>query len=256
MNPAILWLALAGWFGVLALAELVSAHRTPRGEGNGDSRLVTNFGLGVLIFLSASLVPLSKIGSSALAQSLGTGVAPHLAMSWLAVLSALLIADSFAVYWTHRLMHRVPLFWRLHRVHHVDTAVDVSTSLRNHPLELLVTIPAGAAVVLIVGAPPSVVVVAQTVALAAAMWQHADIDLPPRLDRALSRLIVTPSVHRLHHSPDRHLHDGNYGDLISLWDRLFDTFNASEGRGRVGLDRQIARPDRLLQQIWSPIYAA
>jgi len=256
VNNAVLWLALTAWFGLLALGEVISARRNPRGEHGGDSRLVTNFGLGVMIFLVAGLVPLAKVGSSQLGQYIGSGIAPRLAMSWIAIVVTLLIADSFAVYWTHRLMHRVPLLWRLHRVHHADASVDVSTSLRNHPLELAVTIPASAAVVLIIGAPPSAIVAAQTVAFAAAMWQHADIDLPPRLDRALSLIVVTPGVHRLHHSPDRRLHDGNYGELITSWDRLFGTFNASGKRGRVGLDRQVARPDRLLQQIWSPIHAA
>jgi sterol desaturase/sphingolipid hydroxylase (fatty acid hydroxylase superfamily) len=164
--------------------------------------------------------------------------------------------DSFAVYWVHRLMHVAPLLWRAHRVHHTDSLVDVSTSLRNHPLELIVVLPASAAVILVVGAPPSVVIVAQTISMAATIWQHADIAVPASLDRMLSLIIVTPRLHRLHHSPDRRLHDRNYGELITLWDRIFGTFSQHGGRLRVGLDGQAVPADGLLAQLWSPRFAA
>jgi sterol desaturase/sphingolipid hydroxylase (fatty acid hydroxylase superfamily) len=157
---------------------------------------------------------------------------------------------------TRAVTHRTPLLWRLHRVHHADNAVDLSTSYRNHPLELLITLPVSAAVVLIVGIPQSIVVITQTLLVGVTLWQHADIALPRRLDRALSWVIVTPRLHRLHHNPERATHDSNYGELLTLWDRLFGTFNRTAGRCEVGLDDQVARPDRLLQQIWSPVYGS
>jgi sterol desaturase/sphingolipid hydroxylase (fatty acid hydroxylase superfamily) len=86
--------------------------------------------------------------------------------------------------------------------------------------------------------------------------RHADVDLPPRLDRALAWMIVTPRVHRLHHNPEREHHDSNYGELLTLWDQLFGTYDRTEGRRPVGLDGQVAAPDRLLEQIWSPVYSA
>lgn len=256
VDSAILGLGLVGWFGILAFAELISARRAPRAGCSTDARLVTNFGLGVLVLACNSLAPIAKIGSSAWAQSLGSGLAPAIGLTWPLALAAFMLADSLAGYWTHRLMHAMPLLWRIHRVHHADAAVDLSTSLRNHPLELVVTIPVSAAVILMTGAQPSVVVLAQSIVFAAAIWHHADIDLPRWLERVLRHIIVTPAYHRLHHSPDRWLHDGNYGDLITLWDRLFGTAKLSARQQRVGLDGQVVRPDRLLAQICWPLYAA
>jgi sterol desaturase/sphingolipid hydroxylase (fatty acid hydroxylase superfamily) len=247
---------LVGWFAVLACIELLCARRAGRTERGNDGRLLTNFGLAVLLLATGAAFPLARLGASATAQSWAIGLGPRLELSWLAIFILLLVVDSLAVYWVHRLVHRVPLFWRVHRVHHADESVDVSTSLRNHPLEMVLSIPSSAAVILIVGASPTMVVASQTINLAATIWQHADIQLPQRLERALTWLIVTPAMHRLHHNPERRLHDSNYGELITLWDRLFGSFNAPQGRTRVGLDDQVASPDRLLQQIWSPVYAA
>lgn len=252
---AILDLILIGWFALLAGIEFVEARRRAIVEAGNDARLITNFGLGALGLATNSMLPIAKIGSSVLAQSLGGGLATLFEWPWLLALGVFLLADSLAAYWTHRAMHALPWLWRIHRVHHADNAVDVSTSLRNHPLELMVTIPVSALVVLIVGAPPSAILIAQTITVVAVIWQHADISLP-RVERLLAPILITPSVHRIHHSPDRRRHDSNYGEVIIIWDRLFRTFTRSEGRGRVGLDGQVARPDRLLQQIWSPVYAA
>lgn len=253
---AFLGLGLIGWFALMAGAELYYARRSPRPERSSDQRLLTNFVFGAVTFAMGVFVPISKLGASAAAQSLGAGIAPRLGLSWLLVLALLMLTDSFAVYWVHRLMHRTPLLWRVHRVHHSDESVDVSTTFRNHPLELFVSLPMSATVVLVVGAPSSVIIAAQTLAFAATIWQHADIDLPTRLDRAIALVLVTPRVHRLHHNPAREMHDSNYGELLTLWDRLFGTFDAPGSRLPVGLEHQVASPDRLLQQIWSPVYAA
>jgi sterol desaturase/sphingolipid hydroxylase (fatty acid hydroxylase superfamily) len=255
-RSALLGLALVGWFVLLALAEL---RWRPKGAEilvSSNSRLVTNFGFAILILSAGALFPLAGIASSVFAQRLDVGLARHAALPWIAIFALLLLADSFVAYWAHRLMHGTSLFWRVHRVHHADQQVDVSTSLRNHPLELLVTMPASTLVILAVGAPVSAVAVLQTLLVGSAIWQHADIALPQRLDRALSILIVTQRVHRMHHSPERAMHDSNYGELLIIWDRLFGTFTSGRERERVGLDDQVARPDRLFQQIWSPVHAA
>ena len=251
----ILDLLLVAWFFGLAAAEVVAARGRSAPEPGGDGRLITNFGLGVLVLVSNSLLPMLKVGSSLLGQSLGGGLAAWFAWPWILTFVAFLLADSVAGYWSHRLMHIVPWLWRIHRVHHADNAVDVSTSLRNHPLELVLIFPVSIAVILVVGASPTVVLAGQTIMVAASIWQHADI-AAPRAERVLASMLITPAIHRIHHSPERARHDSNFGDLITLWDRLFGTFKKSEGRGRVGLDGQVARPDRLLEQIWSPVYSA
>ena len=256
LSGAFLGLVLIGWFALLAGFEVYCARRSPRRETSSDQRLLTNFALGTVNFAVGFVLPIASLGASVAVQSLGLGIAPRLGLSWGAMLALLLAVDSFAIYAIHRLMHRVPLLWRIHRVHHADATVDVSTTLRNHPLELLVSLPTSAIVVIVVGATPPVIVAAQTISLCSTLLQHADIDYSPRLERVLAWVIVTPRVHRLHHNPARHFHDSNYGELVTLWDRLLGTYNKAEARMPVGLEGQVAAPDHLLEQIWSPVYNA
>jgi len=156
-------LGLIGWFAVLAGVELYCARRGRRAERGSDERLLTNFGFAILVLATAVAFPVARLAASATAQSWSIGIGRRLELPWFEVLALLLLVDSLAVYWIHRLIHRTPLFWRVHRVHHADRMVDVSTSLRNHPLELLLSIPSSAAVVLMVGASAPIVVAAQTI---------------------------------------------------------------------------------------------
>lgn len=244
---------LLAWFVVLAIAEALLAKRELRAASN-DGRLLTNFSLAVLTIGASSLLPLANVGSSLIAQRLGLGIARDL--PWSAMFALTLVAQTLASYWLHRLMHQTPLLWRVHRVHHADSLVDVSTSFRNHPLELLLTIPVAALIILVLGAPVSVVLATETFFFAAALWEHADIHLPDRVDRALGVVLVTPRLHRLHHNPDRTLHDSNYGNSIIVWDRLFGTLSDQPDRKPVGLEGQLDRPDHFLDQILSPLRAA
>jgi sterol desaturase/sphingolipid hydroxylase (fatty acid hydroxylase superfamily) len=254
---ALVQLTLLGWFVLLALAEATSS--SPGGvqnPGSGDARLLTNFGLTAFNLAAAALVPVARVTSSLVDDRFGLGIAHFVPLPWIATFALLFLLDSFAGYWVHRLMHATPLLWRVHRVHHADTAVDVSTSFRNHPLELLLTVPASSLVVLLVGAPISAVLAVQAVVVAATIWQHADIVLPRRIERALAAAIFTPRLHRLHHNPERAIHDSNFGESIVLWDWMFGTLKRSEGRRSVGLGSLERRPDHLLAQIWSPLRAA
>jgi sterol desaturase/sphingolipid hydroxylase (fatty acid hydroxylase superfamily) len=252
-RDALISLALVGWFVALAIAETVSARSGRPRESSDDGRLLTNFGLTALVLLGSGLLPLATIASAQVGA--GIGIAYHVRLPWIAIFALVLLGQSFAAYWVHRWMHVWPLLWRVHRVHHADTSIDVSTSLRNHPLELLVTVPVSALVILVLGAPVSVVIAVQTFLVAAAIWEHADVVLPKGIDRALTLLLVTPRLHRLHHSPDRCNHDSNYGNSLTLWDRLFGTLNDRQERLEVGLTRQRAAPNRLLEQIFSPLHA-
>lgn len=249
-------LGLVGFFVLLALCEVIFPFRIRPRASSGDARLLTNFSLTAMVLVAGGLVPLARITSSIASERFGVGLAHFAHMPWALILIATLMLDSFAAYWVHRLMHVTPLFWRVHRVHHSDKAVDVSTSFRNHPLELFVTLPPSALVVLVLGSPPSVVLATQTILMMAAIWDHADIKLPPRLNRALSLVIVTPELHRVHHSVDRGEHDSNFGDCLSIWDRLFGTLTRTRHTNCVGLDGERARNDHLLQQIVSPLYPA
>jgi sterol desaturase/sphingolipid hydroxylase (fatty acid hydroxylase superfamily) len=248
-------LALVGWFVLLALAEAADVRKQRANADRREARLFTNFGFSAFVLLAGGLYPLIRVSAAAAAQRLGIGLANQVALPWLAVFAMTLLAQTFVYYWMHRWMHDAPFFWRIHRVHHADSAVDVSTSLRKHPLELIVTLPV-ALVILAIGAPVSVVVACQVVILAATIWQHSDVRLPTKVDRALALLIMTPRLHRLHHNPVRIVRDSNFGELLTIWDRLFGTLSVIEGRGRVGLDHQAAHPDYLLEQICSPLSRA
>jgi sterol desaturase/sphingolipid hydroxylase (fatty acid hydroxylase superfamily) len=247
-------LALIGWFVALAICEALWAPRSA--ERSGDGRLVTNFAFMALALLISSLLPVSIAVASMSGGPLKIGIGNHVALPWLASFALTILFMTFASYWAHRLMHATPALWRIHRVHHADSSVDVSTSLRNHPLELFITLPASALAVLIVAPAVSVVVVSQTVMVAAAIWDHADFPLPRWIERPLSLIIFTPRLHRVHHSPERKLHDTNFGEILVLWDWLFGTLTLNEERGRVGLDNQVSHPDRLVDQLISPIHPA
>lgn len=250
---ALLGVGLLCWFVALAIAEAICAKGNETYASGSNQRWLTNFSLTLVILLIGSLLPLAKMTASTFGGHFGFGLANLIAMPWIAVLGLMLLLDSFAAYWVHRLMHAAPLLWRVHRVHHGDTLVDVSTSLRNHPLELMVTVPASCCVVLLIGAPASVVAAAQTIFVATTIWQHADIPLPERLERALAPLIITPRLHRLHHNPEREVHDSNFGDSLTIWDVIFGTLNLSPGRRPVGLSDQKRHSDHLLAQILSPL---
>ena len=255
-RDVILSLALLAWFIALAIVEVVVARRSERpANSNGDARLITNFGFTLIIVMAGAVQPLVNAAAAASTERLGVGLASHVPLSWPALLGVTLVAQTFAAYWTHRWMHQNPLLWRIHRVHHADSAVDVSTSFRNHPLELLVTVPVSALVTTAIGAPLSVVTASQTIIIAAKIWEHADISLSARIDRALAAVIFTPRLHRLHHNPERVIHDSNFGTVFTMWDRMFGTLCAKMGRERVGLDDQITRPDHFIDQIRSPLLA-
>jgi len=252
----LLSLALLGWFVALAIAEAATGRSSrPSGTTDADARFITNFGFTAIVLLLGSVLPLVNTAVAASTEGLHLGLANHVSMPWLAIFALTLLVQTFAGYWSHRWLHSWPLLWRIHRVHHADSAVDVSTSLRNHPFEFLVAVPVSVVVTLALGAPLAVVTIGQSIISAATIWDHADINLPPRIDKALSTIILTPRLHRLHHNPKRAIHDSNFGTLFSFWDRLFGTLCVIEDSGKVGLDGQVNRPDHFVDQILLPLRA-
>jgi sterol desaturase/sphingolipid hydroxylase (fatty acid hydroxylase superfamily) len=142
---------------------------------------------------------------------------------WLAVPVAILVLD-LAVWAQHRASHAVPLLWRLHRVHHADPDVDALTALRFHPVEIALSLAWKAAVVLALGAPALAVLAFEAMLNASALFNHANARLPAPVERIARLFIITPDLHRVHHSPDRVETDSNFGFLLSVWDRLFGAF--------------------------------
>lgn len=219
---ALFWLLLA----MLAMAETWRPIHGGRGEPGG--RIPGNVGFGLINAVLGVLLPLSTVVPAAWARSEGIGllnlVPVHPALA--ALLTVLI--RSLATYVVHVGSHKVPLFWRVHRVHHTDVRIDLSTGFRNHPLELAIGVPLFALVSAGLGLDPAVLAVYEAFAIGFALWDHANLDLPDRLDRLLRLVLVTPAMHHIHHSAIRAETDSNYGDVLSLWDRLFGTYRESD----------------------------
>ena len=169
---------------------------------------------------------------------------------WLATAASILVLD-LAVWAQHRLSHAVPILWRLHRVHHADPDVDALTALRFHPVEIGLSLVWKGAVVLALGAPAVAVLAFEALLNASALFNHANARLPAPVERIARLAIVTPDLHRVHHSPDRIETDRNFGFLLSVWDRLFGVFRPARAQpdGPLGLDVFRTGPDQRLDAL-------
>lgn len=154
--------------------------------------------------------------------------------AWLAFGVSLLALD-LAIYLQHVLFHAVPALWRLHRMHHADLEFDVTTGLRFHPVEILLSMGIKLAAVAALGPLAAAVLVFEVLLNATSMFNHGNVRIPANVDRALRWFVVTPDMHRVHHSILRREHDTNYGFNLSVWDRLFRTYTAEPERGHRGM---------------------
>jgi sterol desaturase/sphingolipid hydroxylase (fatty acid hydroxylase superfamily) len=153
---------------------------------------------------------------------------------WLAIVASVLLLD-LAIYGQHALFHAVPVLWRLHRMHHADTEFDVTTGLRFHPVEILLSMAIKFVVVAALGAPPVAVLIFEILLNATALFNHGNVRLPGGADRVIRWLLVTPDMHRVHHSVRRDETDSNYGFNVPWWDRLFGTYRAQPADGHEGM---------------------
>lgn len=188
-------------------------------------RWVVNLGLAAIDALCLRLVmPWLAIDAAMWAQARHFGLLFVLKVPlWLAAVIAFLSLD-LVIYWQHRLMHRIGILWRLHRVHHTDLALDVSSAARFHPLEILLSMAIKIGAVLLLGAAPLVVFAFEIVLSSFAILTHANVAVPERLDRLLRTVFVTPDMHRIHHSVLRTEHDRNFSFHVSWWDRVFGSY--------------------------------
>ncbi|MGY0797519.1 sterol desaturase family protein [Lysobacter sp. A286] len=212
---------------VLVLLTLAVAERVwpARGDAAPAPRQWSNLGLVVLDTALVRLAfPLLAVVLATRVHARGGGLFGLLDWApWLEISLAVLLLDA-AIYWQHRLLHVIPLLWPLHRVHHSDIAFDVTTGVRFHPLEIGLSMAIKLGLVVALGMHPAAVVIFEVLLSAASLFTHADFAFPPRLDRSLRVVIVTPSMHRIHHSVRREETDSNYGFNLSLWDRLFGSY--------------------------------
>jgi sterol desaturase/sphingolipid hydroxylase (fatty acid hydroxylase superfamily) len=226
------------WFAALALGERL-APAAARPPGSDRVRLFRNLGLWAANTLSSPLV-FVPIGAAAAGLQLWTR--PELPL-WAGLAIDLLLLDLWTYAW-HRANHQWPPLWRFHRVHHLDEFLDVTSAVRFHPGEVLISALARAP--LIVAADISIVsiLVLETVLLLSALFHHSNLRLPARLEAALRLVIATPSHHWVHHHARRADTDSNYASVLTIWDRLFDSWSATERTQEmcIGVEGERDRP--------------
>jgi sterol desaturase/sphingolipid hydroxylase (fatty acid hydroxylase superfamily) len=183
----------------------------------GATRLLRNFGLALLNVIAS---PLIVLPITALAASHAPGWRPEFLSGWTGLLFDLLILDLW-IYWWHRANHVLPVLWRFHEVHHLDEMLDASSALRFHFGEVILSSFVRAAVIFALAVPLSSVIVFETMVVLAALFHHSNLRLPKGVERVLSYIIVTPSIHWLHHHAKREDTDSSYATVLSVWDRLF-----------------------------------
>ena len=216
-------------------------------------RWLTNLMITVLNSLAlrglAILLPLLAIGAALDAGAQGWGLFNWLDWpAWLELAAAVLILD-LAIWAQHLVTHKVPLFWRFHRVHHADRDMDVTTGFRFHPVEILASMGLKIGLVYLLGPSALAVLVFEILLSGTALFNHSNLALPGPVDRVLRLVLVTPDMHRVHHSIHREEHDSNYGFALSVWDRIFRTHVPQPKAGHeamtVGLEWQDDRTMRL-----------
>ena len=252
-------LRLMAFIGLLALFAGVEAIWPRRARVQPRRRRwSTNLAVGVINTLVLRLaVPVLAVGAAVWAQAHGIGLLNVLAVPhWLAFAVALVALD-LTIYAQHVAFHRVPVLWRVHRMHHTDRDVDATTALRFHPVEIVISMGVKIAVVLALGAPPAAVILFEVVLNGMAMFNHANLRLPGPLDSVLRRVLVTPDMHRVHHSVIARETGSNFGFNLSIWDRLFGTYRDRPEKGHEGMTIGLAEyqddwPQRLGFALWLP----
>jgi sterol desaturase/sphingolipid hydroxylase (fatty acid hydroxylase superfamily) len=221
------WLVLAAWEWRRPRRALALPRR---------QRWPANLGIVVVDTLLLRLtVPVLAVDAALLATEQGWGLLNWLNTPFhLAVIVSLLLLD-LVIYTQHVVFHRLAWLWPLHRVHHSDTSIDVSTALRFHPLEIILSMLIKLAVVVLFGMPAVAVLLFEMILNATAMFNHSNIELPESVDRVLRRFVVTPDMHRVHHSIHRDETDNNFGFNLPWWDWLFGTYRAQPRDGHIGM---------------------
>jgi sterol desaturase/sphingolipid hydroxylase (fatty acid hydroxylase superfamily) len=202
------------------------------------------------------LFPTAAVGFALVGEDHGWGALNNVSLPFWAKCLVSVIALDLVIYAQHVTFHAVPVLWRLHRMHHADLEFDVTTDVRFHPVEIVLSMLIKFGAVALLGAPALAVLIFEVLLNATSMFSHSNVRLPERIDRVLRWLVVTPDMHRVHHSTERRETDSNFGFNLPWWDRLFGTYRAQPEAGhdnmRLGLsmfrDRGDLRLDRMLLQ--------
>lgn len=220
------------------------------------TRWPSNLGIVALNTIALRLTfPVAAVGLAVLGER-GSGLLNSVSLpGWARIIAAVVLLD-LVIYLQHVLFHAVPALWRLHRMHHADLDFDVTTGARFHPIEILLSMGLKLGAITALGAPPAAVLVFEVLLNATSMFNHGNVGLPQRLDRALRWIVVTPDMHRVHHSVVPNETNSNFGFNLPWWDRLFGTYRAQPAAGHEGMtigldqfrDPAQLRLDRMLVQ--------
>ena len=234
-EPTIRLAAFLGVLAAMALWEVAAPRR--RREIPRVIRWSNNLALVALDTVILRLTfPILGVGLAVMAEERGWGLFNNLELPvGIAFVLSMLLLD-LAIYLQHVMFHAVPGLWRLHRMHHADLDFDATTGLRFHPAEIVISMGIKLAVIAALGPPAIAVLLFEVVLNATALFNHANIDLPRPVDRALRLFVVTPDMHRVHHSSDPRETNSNYGFNLPWWDRLLGTYRAEPARGHEGME--------------------
>jgi len=254
-EPLIRLVAFAGIFAAMAVWEVLAPRRDQK-VGRGR-RWPSNIGIVVLDTVLVRLVfPMTAVGLALVAEGRGWGLFHALDLpTWTSVPLAVAALD-FAIYLQHVLFHAIPTLWRLHRMHHADLDIDVTTGARFHPIEILLSMGIKLGVVAALGIPAIAVLAFEVLLNATSMFNHSNVRMPIWLDRVLRWIVVTPDMHRVHHSIVARETNSNFGFNLPWWDRLFGTYRDQPAAGHeimtIGIeqfrDPAEQRLDRMLTQ--------
>ena len=260
-EPIIRLSAFIGIFGLMALLEIWLPRRA-RSKIDGKpvkaGRWLSHGALTIVNSVTLRLIfPAAAVGTAAYAEANGWGLfnvfdAPLV----IAFAISFLILD-FSVWLEHWASHKLPILWRIHKMHHADVDLDVTSALRFHPLEIILSMVWKAAIVVALGAPAFAVLLFEVVLNGMAMFNHSNVKLPLALDRIIRPIFVTPDMHRIHHSVHSIETDSNYGFNFAFWDRIFKTYTADPKDGQenmtIGLnEHQNRKPVNLLWSLVLP----
>lgn len=246
------------FLGVLALCAVWESVFPKRNRSfNRWVRWPGNLGIAVLnTILLRLLFPVAAVGLAVIAEQKEWGLLNNLNLpNWLSILIAIIFLD-LAIYLQHVLFHAVPFFWRLHRMHHADLDFDVTTGIRFHPIEILLSMGIKMGMVAALGAPALGILIFEILLNATSLFNHGNIRFPAKVDAVLRLLVVTPDMHRVHHSVIRHETNSNFGFNFPWWDRLLGTYRAQPEAGHeamiIGIEQfresRELRIDKLLTQ--------
>ena len=217
---------------------------------NSRARLIRNFGLWVIVFAMSPMIvaPITAFGANHLIWTRPEGLPGGLTL----LLVDIILLDLWT-YWVHRAWHRVPLMWRFHKVHHFDEFLDTTSAFRFHLGEVAISAALRLIPIMLLAIPLAHVVLFEAVFLCAVIFHHSNLRLPAGFERGLSRIMVTPSIHWVHHHAVMADTHSNYGAIFSLWDRLFASRSRTERTPEMKIGLESIEDKPLLRLILTPV---